>query len=285
LFTLHKTSAPLTGSIGVVTINMPKIGYLAKSEDRYFDKLEYLMDLAKESLEMKRKVIENFTDKGLYPYSKFYLREVKKGNGSYWGNHFSTIGLIGMNESLINFMGKDITTPEGHAFAIKVMDFMRDKLAKYQEETGNIYNLEATPGEGTAYRLARIDKRNYPGIKVANEEQYKKNEAKPYYTNSTLAPIGWKKDLFGVLNNQDPLQKRYTGGTVFHAFLGEKIDGEAAKAVVKKVFEKYELPYMSITPTFSICPKHGYVAGEHFYCPVCDNELKKSDQVPLEVKV
>ena len=276
---------PLTGSIGVVTINMPKIGYLSKSEDRYFEKLGYLMDLAKESLELKRKVIESFTDKGLYPYSKFYLRDVKKAGGSYWNNHFSTIGLIGMNESLINFMDKDITTTEGHAFAIKVMDYMRDKLTDYQEETGNIWNLEATPGEGTAYRLARIDKKNYPGIKVANEKNYKQNDAKPYYTNSTLPPVGWKKDLFGVLNNQDPLQKRYTGGTVFHAFLGEKIDGEAAKAVVRKVFEKYELPYMSITPTFSICPKHGYITGEHFYCPVCDNELEKSDQVPLEVEI
>ena len=266
---------PLTGSIGVVTINLPKIGYLSKSEDKFFEKLGYLMDLARESLDLKRKFIEYYTDRGLYPYSRFYLREIKKMYGEHWKNHFSTIGLIGMNEALINFLNKDLTTQEGHAFAVKIMDFMRNKLSEYQEESGNVFNLEASPAEGATYRLARIDKKNYPKIIVANEQEYKTHDAKPYYTNSSLPPVGWSGDLFEILDNQDPLQSRYTGGTVFHAFLGEKIDGEAAKTVVKKVFEKYTLPYLSITPTFSICPKHGYIAGEHEYCPICDEELKQ----------
>jgi len=266
---------PLTGSIGVVTINLPKIGYLSKSEEKFFEKLSYLMDLAKESLELKRKFIEHYTEKGLYPYSRFYLRGIKDMYNEYWKNHFSTIGLIGMNEALLNFMGVDLTNPEGHAFAIKIMDFMRDRLAEYQEETGHVFNLEASPAEGATYRLARIDKKNYPKIIVANEQAYRAHDAKPYYTNSSLPPVGWSGDLFEILDNQDPLQSRYTGGTVFHAFLGERIDKDAAKTVVKKVFEKYTLPYLSITPTFSICPIHGYIAGEHEYCPICDEELRQ----------
>ncbi len=264
---------PLTGSIGVVTINMPRIGYLSKDDSEFFQRLDELMELAKTSLEIKRKVIERFTEKGLYPYSKFYLRTVKQTYGQYWKNHFTTIGLVGMNEALLNFMGEDITTKEGQKFAIRVMDHMRDRLGEFQEETGNLYNLEATPAEGTSYRLARIDKRKYPGIIVANEKAWRERHAEPYYTNSTLPPVYWSDDLFEILDNQDPLQTRYTGGTVLHIFVGERLDKEAAKKVVKTVFSNYHLPYISITPTFSICPIHGYIPGEHEYCPICDAEL------------
>ncbi len=209
----------------------------------------------------------------MYPYSKFYLRTVKQTYGQYWKNHFTTIGLVGMNEALLNFMGEDITTKEGQKFAIRVMDHMRDRLGEFQEETGNLYNLEATPAEGTSYRLARIDKRKYPGIIVANEKAWRDRHAEPYYTNSTLPPVYWSDDLFEILDNQDPLQTRYTGGTVLHIFVGERLDKEAAKKVVKTVFSNYHLPYISITPTFSICPIHGYIPGEHEYCPICDAEL------------
>ncbi len=264
---------PLTGSIGVVTINMPRIGYLSKDDSELFQKLDELMELAKTSLEIKRKVIERFTEKGLYPYSKFYLRTIKQTYGQYWKNHFSTIGLVGMNEALLNFMGEGITTREGQKFAIRVMDYMRDRLGEFQEETGNLYNLEATPAEGTSYRLARIDKKKYPSITVANEKAWRERHAEPYYTNSTLPPVYWSDDLFEILDNQDPLQTRYTGGTVLHIFVGERLDKEAAKKVVKTVFSNYHLPYISITPTFSICPIHGYIPGEHEYCPICDAEL------------
>ncbi len=286
---------PLTGSIGVVTINLPRLGYLSKDEDEFFESLFSLMDIARDSLEIKRKVIERLTEKGLYPYARFYLRTVKEMYGVYWKNHFSTIGLIGMNEALMNLIGGDITTEEGRSLAEKILVKMRGKLLDYQEETGNLFNLEATPAEGTSYRLARIDKKRYSDIVVANEPTWKEG-AEPYYTNSTLPPVDWTDDIFDVLDNQDPLQTKYTGGTVLHIYLGERIDALAAKTLVRRIFSNYSLPYISVTPTFSICPKHGYIPGEHEFCPICDQELKekklnanKSDSVGapmfLNVKV
>jgi len=256
-------SAPLTGSVGVVTINLPRIGYLAETEKEFFNKLGRLMDLAKESLEIKRKALENFTEKELYPYSKFYLSDIKKLRGSYWGNHFSTIGLVGMNEALRNFMGENMVSEKGREFAKKVLDFMRERLIDYQKETGEIYNLEATPAEGANYRLAKKDKERYPDIIVAGKEV-------PYYTNSTQLPVDYDGDIFEALRLQDECQTMYTGGTVFHAFLGERIfNPETVKNLIKKVFNKFHLPYFTLTPTFSICPNHGYINGEHFKCPEC----------------
>ena len=265
---------PLTGSIGVVTINMPRIGYLSKDEGEFFERLSKLMELAKESLEIKRKVLEEFTERGLYPYSKFYLRNIKQGFGEYWKNHFSTIGLIGMNEACLNFLGCSIGEKEGHKFAIKVLDFMRSKLMEFQEETGNIYNLEATPAEGTSYRLARIDKSKYPDLIVANEKDVKGGKAAPYYTNSTWLPVYYTDDLWELLRHQDPLQTRYTGGTVVHIWLGEKVIAEGVMSLVRKIFKNFKLPYISITPTFSVCPVHGYIAGEHPKCPACGKKTE-----------
>ncbi len=257
---------PLTGSIGVVTINMPRLGYLSKTKKDFFERLFHLMDLARESLEIKRKILEDWTDKGLYPYAKYYLGNVQKMRGTYWGNHFSTIGLIGMNECLLNFLGIDIGNKKGINFAEEVLDKMRERLVKYQEKTGNLYNLEATPAEGTSYRLALKDKKKYPDIIAAGEQE-------PYYTNSTQLPVNYTDDLFEALKLQDSLQTKYTGGTVFHAFLGEAIsDPEAVKSLIKLVFEKFHLPYFTLTPTFSVCPVHGYIAGEHFVCPQCTIE-------------
>jgi len=257
-------SAPLTGSIGVVTINMPRIGYLSKTKKDFFERLEHLMNLAEESLEIKRKSLDNFMEKGLYPYSKYYLASVKKMRNSYFGNHFSTIGLIGLNESLLNFIGENIGSRRGKRFAVEVLDFMREKLVKCQKETGNLYNLEATPGEGTSYRQAKIDKEKYPDIITAGTKET------PYYTNSSMLPVNYTDDLFEALKLQDEIQCKYTGGTVLHLFLGEKIsDSRVAKKLVKKVFEKFHLPYVTLTPTFSICPVHGYLDGEHFECPKC----------------
>jgi len=270
---------PLTGSIAVVTINMPRIGYLSKEEHEFFERLEKLMELAKESLEIKRKVLEEFTERGLYPYSKFYLRNIKQGFGEYWKNHFSTIGLIGMNEACLNFLGCSIGEKDGHRFAIKVLDFMRNKLMEFQEETGNIYNLEATPGEGTSYRLAKIDKSKYPNITVANEKDVKEGKAAPYYTNSTWLPVYYTDDLWELLRHQDPLQTRYTGGTVVHVWLGERATAEGVMALVRKVFENFKLPYISVTPTFSVCPAHGYIAGEHAKCPNCGRKTEVYSRV------
>ena len=267
-------SNPLTGSTGVETINLPRIAYEAENERDFFEILEKRMELAKESLIIKRNILEKFTDSGLYPYSRFYLRGVKKSFGEFWKNHFSTIGIIGMNDALLNFSGHDITQPEGVAFAKKVMDFMRRKLVEFQEETGDIFNLEATPAEGTSYRLARIDKKKFPRIKVFNQERYKGKKAKPYYTNSTALPVGFTDDIFKALKLQDQLQEKYTGGTVLHGFVGERMPSiEATKALVKTIAENFKLPYFTITPTFSICPKHGYLQGEHEYCPRCDEEM------------
>jgi ribonucleoside-triphosphate reductase len=260
---------PLTGSIGVVTINLPRIGYLSKDEDEFFERLETLMELAKDSLEIKRKVLEQFTEKGLYPYSKRYLRGVKETFGKYWKNHFSTIGLVGMNEAIQNLFGYSIASPEGLEFAVKVLNFMREKLADFQEETGNIYNLEATPAEGASYRLARIDKRKYPDIIVANEKYLAKG-AEPFYTNSSQLPVDYEADLFEALEHQDKLQPLYTGGTVFHIYLGERLySWKSAAELVRKVTWNFRIPYLTLTPTFSVCPTHGYLSGEHKQCPRC----------------
>jgi len=260
---------PLTGSIGVVTLNLPRIGYLAKDEDEFFERLETLMETAKDSLEIKRKGLENFTENGLYPYSRRYLRHVKEGFGKYWKNHFSTIGLIGMNEASLNLSARNIASPDGKDFALKVLSFMREKLSDFQEETGNIYNLEATPAEGTSYRLARIDKARYPDIIVANEKHVV-NGAEPFYTNSSQLPVDHDGDLFEALEHQESLQTLYTGGTVFHIYLGERLHSwKAAAELIRKVAWSSRLPYFTLTPTFSICPTHGYSSGEHKQCPIC----------------
>ena len=261
-------SNPLTGSIGVVTLNMPRIGYLSTTEDEFFERVEKLCNIAKISLEVKRKVVEAQTEKGLYPYSAFYLQDVKKRSGSYWDNHFNTIGLVGMNEALLNFMGKDITTKEGQAFSIKVLKFMRDKMKDYQEETGHQYNLEATPAEGTTARLARLDKARYPNIITTGDNEV-------YYTNSTQIPVEYTSDIFKVIELQDELQSLYTGGTVLHLYLGERIeDKEVCKSLIKKIFTNSKMPYISLTPTFSVCKNHGYISGEHFHCPECGEKAE-----------
>jgi ribonucleoside-triphosphate reductase len=268
-------SNPLTGSIGVVTINMARIGFTSMDEKVFLEKLSNLMELAKESLETKRKELERFTELGLYPYSKFYLRNIKKSVGGYWKNHFATIGLLGMNEAIMNFMpGENIATPIGKEFTLKVLKFMREKLEEYQKETGNIYNLEATPGEGTSYRFARNDKKRFGRVIVANERAVRNNEAKPYYTNSTQLPVNYTDDLFEALELQDELQTQYTGGTVFHSFIGEELSKDAVKLLVKKIAEKFKLPYFTITPTFSVCQTHGYLFGEHYTCPTCNSNCE-----------
>jgi ribonucleoside-triphosphate reductase len=258
-------SNPLTGSIGVVTINLPRLAYLAKSESEFFIRLYQQMHIAKNSLEVKRKVIEEQTEKGLYPYSANYLKDVKARTGSFWYNHFSTIGLIGMNEACMNLNGQDqdITTPEGQAFSIKTLNYMRDVIKEIQDTTGHYFNLEATPAEGTSYRLAKKDKERYASIITAGDKV-------PYYTNSTQLPVNFTDDIFETLDLQDELQSLYTGGTVLHLYLGEEIkDINTAKRFIQKVFTKYKLPYISLTPTFSICNDHGYIAGEHYTCPEC----------------
>ncbi|HMN19073.1 MAG TPA: ribonucleoside triphosphate reductase [Candidatus Moranbacteria bacterium] len=261
---------PLTGSVGVVTINLPRLGYLAKGKRDFYKKLDYLMDLAKDSLETKRKLVEGLTEKGLYPYTRFYLDAIKMRRGQYWANHFSTIGLVGMNEALVNLTGKDITTVEGQQLAEEILVHMRERITGYQEKTGNLYNLEATPAEGTAYRLARIDKQKYPEIIFANEKAVRQESAEPYYTNSSQLPVSFTEDIFEALDLQDKLQTKYTGGTVLHGFLGERLwDITAVRKLVRKIAESYALPYFTLTPTFSICPIHGYIAGEHHTCPKC----------------
>ena len=273
---------PQTGSVGVVTINMARIGFTSVDEEEFFRKLGELMELAKESLEIKRKALERFTDLGLYPYSKFYLGNIKSRFGEYWKNHFATIGLLGMNESIINFMpGENIATKNGKEFAVKVLDFMRGKLEEYQNETGNIYNLEATPGEGTTYRFAKNDKKRFGKIIVANENAVK-NGGNPYYTNSTHLPVNYTDDIFESLELQDDLQAKYTGGTVLHIFIGEKLEKENVKNLIKKISENFKLPYFTLTPTFSICPHHGYLAGDHEYCPKCDEKISLAEKQELK---
>ncbi len=266
---------PMTGSIGVVTINLPRIGYLSKNKKEFFQKLDHLMDLAKESLETKRKLIEGLTEKGLYPYTKFYLDSIKMRRGKYWNNHFSTIGILGMNEALLNLLGVDITTKAGQKLSEEILTYMREKIVGYQEETGNLFNLEATPAEGTSYRLARLDRKKYSNIIFANDEKVKREKAEPYYTNSSQLPVGYTDDIFEALDLQEKMQTKYTGGTVLHGFLGERIiDLESTKKLVRKIAENYSLPYFTLTPTFSICPVHGYLPGEHHNCPKCVIEQK-----------
>ena len=270
---------PLTGSIGVVTLNLPRIGFTAKTEEAFLERVSELMDIARDSLEIKRKTVEKLSENGLYPYSAFYLRNVKEAYGSYWKNHFSTVGLVGMNEAIVNLMGSDITTPEGEAFARRVLLHMRERLSDYQEETGNIYNLEASPAEGTSYRLARIDKKRYGSIKVANEDLLRPG-VEPFYTNSSQMPVDGSSDLFDVLTHQDTLQPLYTGGTVFHTFLGERVHSwRAAANLVRKMAENTHIPYLTLTPTFSVCPTHGYITGEHQSCPTCSTECEVYSRV------
>ncbi len=272
-------SSPLTGSIGVVTINMPKLGYSARDEEDFIRVLERLMVLAKESLEIKRKVLENFMEKNLYPYTKYYLRGVKERFGEYWKNHFSTIGLVGMNEACLNMFGENIASEKSRAFTSRVLDFMRDKLLEFQAETGNNYNLEATPAEGTSYRLAKKDKESNPKIICANEDDWEKG-AEPFYTNSTQLPVNYTDDVFEALDLQDEIQTKYTGGTVIHIFAGERVsDSNTLKALIRKICELYHLPYFTFTPTFSVCPSHGYIAGEHYACPTCGAETEVYSRV------
>jgi ribonucleoside-triphosphate reductase len=270
---------PLTGSIGVVTINLPRIGYLSKSKKEFFQRLGKLMRIAHDSLLIKRKTVEEFTEKGLYPYCRYYLSDVRMRSGYYWSNHFNTIGINGMNEALENFFGKNIANKEGKEFALEIMEFMRKRLLQYQKTTGQLFNLEATPAEGTAYRFAHIDKKRYPGILTANEKNGIKEHGAPFYTNSTHLPVNYTDDIFEALDHQDALQCKYNGGTVLHGFLGENLpDNQAVKKLIKKIANSYHLPYFTLTPTFSVCPKHGYLSGEWHYCPKCDAEIGYKEQ-------
>lgn len=265
---------PLTGSIGVVTINLPRIGYLSKDSDDYFYRLRRMMDLAKESLEIKRKILEKFTELGLYPYAKHFLGGVKERFNGYWQNHFSTIGIIGMNESMTNFLGYGLDNPSAREFALKILEFMRERIMDYQTETNHLFNLEATPGEGTSYSLARKDREHYPEIIFANQENVK-NGSEPYYTNSSQLPVNMTDDVFEAMDMQDEFQIKYTGGTVFHIFVGEKIPNkDSVKNLIKKISYKYRMPYYTITPTFSVCPSHGYMAGEQYKCPDCNQDCE-----------
>jgi anaerobic ribonucleoside-triphosphate reductase len=255
-------AAPLTGSVGVVTVNMSRLGHVARTEAEFLERLEELMEVARTSLEIKRNILEQFTERGLYPYCRHYLRGIKQRTGSYWGNHFSTIGLLGMNEASENLLGVSIAHPEGKAFAVRTLNFMREVLACFQEETGNLYNLEATPAEGASYRLARADRQRFPDIVTGGTRET------PYYTNSTQLPVSYTDDLFEALEHQDDLQTLYTGGTVLHIFQGEQLDDwRQARRLVRVIAERFRLPYYSLTPTFSICPVHGYIPGKHEYCP------------------
>ena len=262
-------SNPMTGSVGVVTINLPRLALKSKNEKEFFKGLAELMDMAKDSLETKRKVLEQLTDANLYPYTKFYLRNIKQRFNQYWKNHFSTIGLIGTNEAALNLLGVDIGTEKGKAFAEKTLDFMRDRLVEYQKETGNNYNLEATPAEGTTYRLAQLDKASFPDR--AHFANGIGAEVKcPFYTNSSHLPVNYTDDLFELMDLQDNLQTKYTGGTVIHFFLGERMDDpQTLKKLVKTICENYKLPYFTFSPSFSICKNHGYIVGEHPECPKC----------------
>ncbi len=262
-------SNPMTGSVGVVTINLPRLAMKAKNEKAFYKGLDRLMILAKDSLEAKRKTLERLTEANLYPYTKHYLRSIKQSTGQYWTNHFSTIGLIGANEAALNLIGKDIGTAEGKKFAENVLDYMRKRLIDFQEETGNNFNLEATPAEGTTYRLARIDQRDFDNSHFANG--IGKEPVAPFYTNSTHLPVNYTDDLYELLELQDEMQTKYTGGTVIHFFLGEQVeDPELIKKLVKTICENYSLPYFTFSPSFSVCENHGYLSGEHEFCPKCE---------------
>ncbi len=262
-------SNPLTGSIGVVTVNLPRIGYIARNEKDFFKILKEKMQIAKEGLEIKREFLEKQTDAGLYPYTKFYLKDIKARFGVYWKNHFSTIGIVGLNEACENFLHENIASKNGRAFGLRVMDFMRKEIEQFQQETGHNYNLEATPAEGTSYRLAKIDKSKFPSPAFAIGGET------PFYTNSSHLPVNYTDDIFELLDHQDEFQTKYTGGTVVHIFAGEAIsDITVLKNLVKKVCENYKLPYFTFSPTFSVCPEHGYITGEHEKCPVCSAECE-----------
>jgi len=266
-------SDEFTGSLGVVTINLPQIGYLAKNEKEFYARLDYLMDLARDSLSTKRKVIQKLLDGGLFPYTRRYLKT--------FNNHFNTIGLCGMNECCLNFLGVNIADPKGKAFACDVLDHMRNRLADYQEKTGELFNLEATPAESTSYRLARHDKQNFPDIITSGTDD-------PFYTNSTQLPVDYTSDIFEALDHQEALQTKYTGGTVFHTFMGEQIkDWRACRDLVKTIMTNYRIPYVTISPTYSICKIHGYLNGQQFECPKCKAEKEqelKSKLAKLEAE-
>lgn len=267
---------PLTGSIGVVTINMPSLAYQSTSEDDFLNRLSSIMDLAKDALEIKRKVLENFSMNNLYPYTKYYLMDIFQRTGKYWINHFSTIGLIGMNEACLNLMNKDISTKEGKEFSVMALQYMRERIMDYQRETGNLYNLEATPAEGVSYRLAKHDKTAFPNIITSGVDE-------PYYTNSVHLPVGVTDDIFDLLDYQNDLQSLFTGGTVVHCFIGEKIDDpQLVKVLIKRISQNYTIPYFTITPTFSICPIHGYIPGSHKYCPY-EHTREELDLYGIEV--
>jgi ribonucleoside-triphosphate reductase len=254
-------SNPMTGSIGVVTINLPRLGYLSSDEGDFKERLIRLMDMAKDSLETKREILDKLMEQNLYPVSKIYLDSIHQKNKSYWSNHFSTIGLVGMNEACLNLLGQPISTEAGHIFAKDILILMREHIKQYQVETGHLYNLEATPAEGTSYRLAQIDKKKYPDIIT-------QGKAVPFYTNSTHLPVNHTSDIFEALRQQDDLQTQYTGGTVLHGFIGEAIDSsESCKGLIKKIATNFHLPYFTISPTFSICCNHGYFGGRHDKCP------------------
>ena len=261
---------PLTGSIGVVTLNLPRIGYRAKSEEEFFTLLEEKLQIAKNSLEIKRKILERYTLNGLYPYTRFYLKNIYERFLQYWKNHFSTIGIIGMNEASLNFLGKNLGTGDGRSFALKVMDYLRERLVEFQEETESNYNLEATQAEGTSYRLAILDKKFHPDIISANC-----GSDTPFYTNSSQLPVNYSDDIFEVLDLQDELQTKYTGGTVLHIFGGERVEhGESIRKLVRTICDSYHLPYFTFSPTFSICPVHGYLVGEQPNCPTCQRNTE-----------
>lgn len=265
---------PLTGSIGVVTLNLPRIGFLAHSEAAFFAELDRLLRIAIESLEVKRKLLERLTDDDLYPYVRYYLRAIKQRTGSYWTNHFATIGIVGLNEAVLNLFDEDLTSERGRGFGLSVLDYLRQRLVEVQLETGHLYNLEATPAEGTSHRLARLDQERYPTIRVANNVAGA-STAPAYYTNSSQLPVGYSRDPFAVLDHQDEFQVRYTGGTVVHVYVGEAIDDPlTVREFVKSVCSNYKLPYFTLTPTFSICPSHGYLAGEQPSCPQCGSSCE-----------
>ena len=262
-------SSPMTGSVGVVTLNLPRLALKSKDKADFMRGLDKLMELARTSLEIKRTTLEKLTDAKLYPYTKYYLRAIREAYGQYWKNHFSTIGVIGMNEALVNLLGETIASQKGRAFAEEILDHMRATLVRYQEETGNNYNLEATPAEGTTYRLARIDQRDYPDKAVFANGIGAAVEA-PFYTNSTHLPVNYTQDIFELLDLQDELQTKYTGGTVIHFFLGEQVDdAETIKKLVRIICENHRLPYFTFSPTFSVCPNHGYLRGEQPTCERC----------------
>ncbi|MBN1426945.1 MAG: ribonucleoside triphosphate reductase [Anaerolineae bacterium] len=274
-------SAPLTGSVGVVTLNLPRLAFQASSETDFFQRLERQMEIGRISLEIKRKTLETLTQQGLYPYSRHYLGSVYRRTGAYWSNHFATIGLLGMHEACLNFLGVGIDHPQGSDFAQKTLETMLAICLRFQEETGHLYNLEATPAEGASYRLARLDRQSFPSIRTSG------TGSTPYYTNSTQLPVGYSDDLFATLQHQDRLQCLYTGGTVQHIFLGEELtDWKQARLLIRRAAETFRLPYFTLTPTFSVCPVHGYLTGEHPFCPhehPPEVTAAYGNQVPCEV--